>query len=65
MLDQLGHGFVSGALGVAAEGRREEEVLHVNDEERCLGGVEGDGLCGCGEREARVDRRGGRGGRVG
>lgn len=56
---------MSGALGVAAEGRREEEVLHVNDEERCLGGVEGDGLCGCGEREARVDRRGGRGGRVG
>ena len=59
MLDQLAHGFVSGALGIAAEGRREEEVLHVDDEEGCFGGVEGDGVCGCLEGEARVDWRGG------
>lgn len=56
---------MSGALGIAAEGRREEEVLHVDDEEGCFGGVEGDGVCGCLEGEARVYRRGGQGCGVG
>ena len=54
-----------GTLGIAAESRREEEVLHVNDEESCFGGVEGYLICGCGKIEARVDWRGGRGWRVG
>ena len=64
MLNQLAHGFVPGTLGIAAKGRREEEILHVNDEEGCFGGVESDEVCGCGESEARVDGRGGRGWRV-
>jgi len=65
MLDQLVHGFVPGALGITAEGWREEEVLHVDDDEGCFGGVEGYGVGGCGEGEARVDWRGGWGWRVG
>lgn len=64
MLDQLVHGFMPGALGITAEGWREEEVLHVDDDKGCFGWVESYRVSCCGEGKARVDWRGGWGWRV-
>ncbi len=40
-----------GPVWEAAEGRVQEEVLHVDDDEGCFAWVDGDGGCGCAEVE--------------
>jgi len=44
-------GFMPGPVWEAAEGRVQEEVLHVDDDEGCFAWVDGDGGCGCAEVE--------------
>lgn len=58
-------GFMAGSVWDAAEGRVQEEVLHVDDDEGCFERVDGDGGCGCADAEAGGDGWGGWGWRVG
>lgn len=55
---------MAGPVWDAAEGGGEEEVLHVDDDKGCFGGVDGDGGCGCAEAEAGGYGGGGWGWRV-
>ncbi len=56
---------MAGTVGCAAQGFREEEVLHVDYDEGCFLGIDGYGGCGCLEADARGDWGGLWVGRVG
>lgn len=58
-------GLVARTIRGAADGGRQEEVLHVDDDEGGFGGVDGDGGRGGCEVEARRDGWGGGGCGVG